>query len=150
MKWWRVVLVLTGCLGAGGIVLWLRVIDPAERHLEFCQVTYTELKTLSRKRPLNFTREQWHHIVAWTLNGHSNILTFKREIAQAERDRFVSELRRRLAGTRVDLATIDWIWDQFERLSPGSTYSARFRPTSPERLQQFQQEGFTWTGIEVD
>jgi hypothetical protein len=61
------------------------------------------------------------------------------------------ELQDRL-NRPVDLGTIDWIWDQFERLSPGygPTYSQRYRPTSPERLREFQEQGFCWVGVEVE
>jgi hypothetical protein len=148
----RVSLVIIACLTAGAVVVWVLKIGPRQRHSAFCQVTAAELKSLAQKRPPDITREQWQHIVAWTLNGHGNILTFKTDIPQAEQDRFVSELRGRLSSQRVDLATIAWIWDQFERLSPsyGPEYSARYRPTAPERLKEFQKQGFSWVGIEVN
>jgi hypothetical protein len=143
---------IAACLLAGGVVFWVRGFDSAGSHAEFCRITRVELESLARKRPEGVTREQWHHVVAWTLNGHGNILEFKQDIPQAERDLFVSELRERLAGPAVDLSTIDWIWDQYERLWPGygPVYSGRYRPTSPERLREFQREGFTWVGVEVE
>jgi hypothetical protein len=147
----RVLIALVVCLVACGVLSWVRVIDPARRHTEFCRVTRAELEVLTRKRPPNITRKQWHHIVAWTFNAHGNCLTFSPNIPQPERDRFVGELRGRLRGP-VNLRTVDWIWDEFVRLAPsvGSSYSEQWRPTSPEKLREFEESHSTWVGVEVE
>ena len=151
----RLALCLAGvCLLAAGGAFWLLVIDPAQRHRDFCQSTQAELQSLAHKRPPGVSRQQWESVVAWTLNGHGNILTFKQDIPQPDRDKFLAELRARLAGP-VDLDTVDWVWDEFERLCPsyGPIYSGRYRPTSPERLREFETPGSGWNGswgIKVD
>ena len=94
---------------------------------------------------------QWNNVVGWTIQGHTNTLIANWWIPRAEMDRFLAELRERLRGP-VELATIDWIWDEFERLAPdhGPTYSRNHRPTSPEKLREFDENGGIWLGIDVD
>jgi hypothetical protein len=150
----RILIVAAACALAGGVAFWVLVVDPAQRHLDFCRSVHVELKSLTKKRPPDVSRQQWKCVVAWTLNGHANILTTFRNNPQAERDRFLAELRERLNGP-VTLATIDWIWDQYEMLNPsyGPVYSGRYRPTSPERLREFETPGSSWCaswGLDVD
>ena len=146
----RVLIALAVLVVAGAGAFWLWVLDPALRHAEFCRATKAEFKSLAKKRPPRVTRKQWHHIVAWTLNAHGNCITFARNIPQAERDRFLAELRERLRGP-VELATIDWIWDELVRLtSYGQTYSDQWRPTTPERLREFEEGNSSWVGVELD
>jgi hypothetical protein len=137
-----------------GVAFWFGVYEPIRRHKDFCTATREELETLAKKRPPDFTREQWNNIVGWTINAHGNtvVATWPRwgsRIPRTEMDRFLAELRRRLSGP-VDLATIDWIWDEFERLAPelGPQYSRRYRPTSAEKLREFK--GMVFDGIDVD
>ena len=138
------------CVAIAASYGWYAILDPALRHAEFCRVTRAEFESLAHKRPAGITRKHWHHIVGWTLNAHGNCLTFSRDIPQADRDRFVSELRSRLNG-QVDIATVDWIWDELVRLtSYGQTYSDNWRPTTPDRLQEFAVSNSRWSGLEVD
>ena len=132
-------------------MFWLRVFEPFRRHHEFCRTTRAELETLAKKRPTGISRKQWHHIVNWTLNAHSNTLVATRQMPREEMDRFETELKQRLQGP-VDLGTIDWIWDEFVRLAPGwgPSYSERWRPTSPEKLREFEESSDTIIGVEVD
>jgi hypothetical protein len=141
-------LALVTCLAIAGAAVWLGLfIDSNQRHTDFCSATRAELETLANKRPPGLTRNQWDNVVLWTINAHGNTLPMmrplplivKRRIPRAEMDRFQAELRQRLSGP-VDLATIDWIWDEFERLAPdfGPEYSRRYRPTSPEKVREFE------------
>ncbi len=147
----RVFLALAACVIAGGVVDWVRVVEPVRRHSAFCRAVKAELRTLVHKRPPGITRKQWHHIVAWTWNAHANTLVATPLIPPAEMNRFLAELRERLAGP-VTLATIDWIWDAFVRLAPGwgPNYSQKWRPTSPEKLREFEESNASWVGVEVD
>src|SRR5688572_13750646 len=70
VKMARPVALLVATCAVGCVLLfWLMFVDPLRRHSEFCEVTHAELMSLAKKRPANLTREQWHHIVVWTLNG---------------------------------------------------------------------------------
>jgi hypothetical protein len=52
---------------------------------------------------------------------------------------FADELDRRLQG-KVEMSTIDWIWDNFEEIGKnGRRYSEQYRPTTPERLRTAEQ-----------
>ena len=125
------------------------VVEPTRRHAAFCREVRADLQSLARKRPPSVSRKQWENVVAWTLNAHGNCLTFHADIPQDEMARFEAELKRRLAGP-VDLSTIDWIWDEIVRLTPGGQrYSDNGRPTLPERLREFEEGNQSW-GIEVD
>jgi hypothetical protein len=107
---------------------------------------------LAKKRPPNITRRQWNNVVGWTTTAHGNTLAATRWIPREQMDNFESELHLRLQGP-VDITTIDWIWDEFERLAPnyGPEYSRKYRPTSPEQLREFEEGPFTWSLlIEVD
>jgi hypothetical protein len=131
------------------VVFWVRVLEPDRHHREFCRIVYANLYSLAKKRPPTITRKQWENVVAWTLNAHANCLVPYRSIPPDEMVRFEVELKRRLAGP-VDLATIDWIWDEIVRLTPGGQrYSDDWRPTLPKRLQEFEEGGINW-GIEVN
>jgi hypothetical protein len=114
-------------------------IIPTIGHKEFCDATRAELKTLAEKRPPDVTPRQWDEVVFWTLNLHANCIMSNMRMPRAERAKFLAELRERLSGP-VDLKTIDWIWDEVVRLSPGcgKTYSERHRPTTPERLREYR------------
>lgn len=145
----RVLIALTVYLVVGGGAFWLWVFDPAMRHAEFCRATKAEFASLAKKRPPTVTRKQWENVVAWTLNAHGNCITIARNMPQADRDQFLAELQERLRGP-VDLATIDWIWDELVRLtSGGRSYSDNWRPTAPERLREFEEGNISW-GLEVD
>ena len=63
--------------------------------------------------------------------------------------RFEAMLKQKLSEL-VSLETIDWIWDEFVRLtSNGERYSDSYRPTLPTRLKEFEEGNYRW-GIEVN
>ncbi len=134
----RSTIVVVACLAFGVAAFWQWRIVPIRRHMAFCDETRVEFMSLASKRPHDVSPRQWDNIVFWTLNAHGNCLTFSPEIPQPEHDRFLADLRERLRGP-VDLESIDWIWDELVRLtSNGKRYSDRYRPTTPERLQEFE------------
>lgn len=111
----------------------------AHFHRQFCGRVRVELESLADKRPSNVSRKQWDEVVSWTLNAESNTVSSHRWIPWAEMERFEAELKQRLEAPTVEMATIDWIWDEFARLAPsGQWYSDNFRPTLPERLAEFE------------
>ena len=154
----RTLVIATVCVATVGAAFWLGFYRPLKRNQEFNRVVRAELLTLAQKpRPEGLTAKQWHNIVGWTIQGYWNTLPWQnqpplawRGIPSAEMDRFEAELKHRLADP-VDLATIDWIWDEFERLAPdyGPKYSRNHRPTSPEKLREFEEGNTTWSGLET-
>src|SRR5262249_4374032 len=73
----RITTMLATCAIVGALLVWVPILEPARRHRAFCEATEAELMSLTKKRPPNLTRIQWQNVVAWTLNGYANILTFK-------------------------------------------------------------------------
>ncbi|VTR93265.1 Uncharacterized protein OS=Rhodopirellula europaea SH398 GN=RESH_04568 PE=4 SV=1 [Gemmata massiliana] len=107
------------------------------RHREFCRAVDSELKTLANKCPPDVTRQQWRNVVGWTLNDFRGWLAKSTHIRQEDRGRFLTELRDRLSGP-VDLGTVDWLYDELERLTSRFGPPFFWRPTTPERLRQFE------------
>jgi hypothetical protein len=129
-------LALATLLTLAGGVYW--AYDSERRHLEFCHAVDSELRTLGKKRPPGISRQQWEYVLGWTLNDFRGYLAEAKYISQADRNSFLAELRTRLNGP-VDLGTIDWLYAELDRLK---AYSGRLfsrRPTTPERLQEFEE-----------
>jgi hypothetical protein len=146
MKLWHVILLV---LVVAGIVFWFPKIEQNRRHSLFCDRVHFQFLSLAKKRPLNVSRQQWEGVVAHTINAWANCLTFTKNIPPAEMDRFEHELHQRVQGP-VDLATIDWIWDEVVRLTPnGQSYSDDWRPTTPFWLAEYEKGNHSF-GLEVD
>jgi len=91
---------------------------------------------LASKRPSEIPRAQWEYVVGWTLELHANCASDFTQISLEDKEKFARELEIRLNG-EIDLATIDWIWDEYSRFArTGQTYSDKYRPTLPERLKE--------------
>lgn len=85
--------------------------------------------------------------MGWTLNLHANCASDFTQVDSRAAEVFVDELERRIGGT-VNLATIDWIWDEYSKFTKhGKEYSDKYRPTDPERLAGAQPGCF---GIQVN
>jgi len=88
------------------------------------------------KPPTGTTKEQWKWMIEWTQQAMGNCISVPNQIRDKARLRaFTAELDQRLA-VDIDVATIDWIWDEIERLTTnGKWYSENFRPTRIEHLR---------------
>jgi len=134
-------------LVTGGGVFWVWKIEPIRQHHEFVRRVNHQVEALAKRRPPNVTPRQWENVVAWTSNAVGNCLSYEPNLSAAERQRFEAEWTRRLEGP-IDLATIDWFWDELVRLTKhGPQYSENWRPTTPERLQEFDDQGIDWAGF---
>jgi hypothetical protein len=136
---WKVVVAgvgVTAVLGAAVAPTFSRI----QRHRQFCDEARQVILSLLPRKPAHLTPEQWNCVVGWTINGLHNTVGATPDLPPAELDRVFAELLMRTSRETVDLATIDWIWDQIVRLAPnGQNYSDRFRPTTPERLADFKE-----------
>ena len=103
-----------------------------------------DVRALGQKRPAKVSRDQWQFMIGWTNNDIGNCLPFA---GFWDTRQLADDFHRRCAGP-VDVATIDWLWDEISRICPvrGQDYSDRFRPTTPEHLEQAAYEQF---GIDV-
>jgi hypothetical protein len=125
--------ILVSALITAGIctMVFVTWIKPIRDHQRWFFRVHASIKSLATRRPPGVDQEQWTQAVLWTLNADGNCCTvadFLKTRDRAELQRFADELERRIDGP-VDLKTIDWIWDEFERISKyGKTYSDKFRP----------------------
>ena len=91
---------------------------------------------LLAQRPTAMTPRDWNYLVGWTRNGLGNCCSSPSLIRENVRfEQFATDIERRVMG-KVDIQTIDWIWDEFEATSlNGKNYSERWRPTLPSRRE---------------
>ena len=69
---------------------------------------------------------------------HANSAAANQWVDRGEIWPFVEELERRLQET-VTVATVDWIWDEYARITTGGRlYGERYRPTQSAELQHVQ------------
>ena len=125
---------------------WFALVNPHQEHQRWYDRVSKDLHALTAKRPPDVSREAWEFVICWTLQLHGNC-GWRSFVDPAKREPFAAELERRLASP-VNMATIDWIWDDYCGLSRlGQSYSNRFRPTHPDNFKHVAIGG--GCGIEV-
>ena len=136
--------VLGSLLIGGAVAFWIVKIEPMRRHVAWCERTRSAIESLRDRKPANLDEQTWDNWIFWTLNGHGNVLAFDHGIPSEEMDRFESELHQKTQAP-IDIGTLEWIWDEFVRLSPygGKRYSENWRPTSPTRITPFEGDRLT-------
>lgn len=123
----------------GAISYWSFVVHPRMKHAAACDRIRERIESLADRQPQDLTEKQWLLIIHWTINANGNCLVFHFDLPQKEMEQFEAEFDRRLEGD-VSLETIDWIWDEYVRLTRvGQTYSDKFRPTSSVKLKEFEE-----------
>lgn len=91
------------------------------------------------RRPAEVPPGQWEFLVGWTLNLHANCGTFRTAISDRDHARRFAEALVERLRQPVDVATIDWIWDEYESFtSGGRSYSEKYRPTRSPDLKHAQ------------
>ncbi len=115
----------------GCTILYVTLIKPHHDHQHWFFRVEGSIKSLATKKPPGVSKEQWEQAIFWTLNAHGNccaVQEFLKTRDKAELQRFADELEYRVRGP-VDPKIIDWIWDEFERISKyGNKYSYNWRP----------------------
>jgi hypothetical protein len=132
-SWWW--LIVAGILLVGGaFAFWLLLLEPIHSHDQWFRRVRAHIVALADKRPLEVSPGQWEFAVGWTINLHANCGAAHTWVNRVEAGPFAEELERRSQGP-VSLATIDWIWDEYVRMTEGGqSYSDKYRPTrSPDR-----------------
>jgi hypothetical protein len=142
--WFRVVLLAILVAGIGMAITREWFLWPL-RHYRLFIETRDAIAGMADRLPDGVSPERWEDAVGWTLTAHGNCCSHHTFVDRAGFERFAGELSDRLADP-VDLRTIDWIWDQYERLSPyGPAYSAQHHPTRPGRTDALQTWGLNVT-----
>jgi hypothetical protein len=118
-----------------GIVFWYGVLRPVSYRMDWSKRVRKDLRELIGKRPADIPPGQWEFAVGWTLNLHANCAAYA-TTSLDELELFEERLEAKLRG-RVDLTTIDWIWDEYERITDcGKRYSDKYRPTKSPVFQE--------------
>ncbi len=129
----RIVLIVA-LFGTLGFAFWFFGIRPHEEGMRTGKQIERAILKLSTKCPADVSRERWAHCIAWTWQLHTNYGPYS-YWDRDERQRFIEELEQRVNG-HVDMATIDWIWDQYVESTTGGRDYDGYRPTVPERLEE--------------
>ena len=135
-----IVLAAVLVLAAGALTFWFFVVAPMQDHREWQRRARADLESLFTKRPAEVPPGEWEYLVGWTCNLHGNCGTHYSWVARDEMWPFLNELERRLKGP-LSVATIDWIWDEYARITKGGrSYGDKYRPTQDPDLE-FAQPG---------
>ena len=100
------------------------------------------VEKLAYRRPPGFTPQQWESAVAFTMNLHAKSLTHLTDASSLHEVR--EELERKM-DLKVDLETIEWIWDSYAKLSHAGDNYQHFRRRMHEEIES---GGGNW-GIKV-
>ncbi len=131
----RALLVATAVISVV-ISLWAWLISPMTRHRIVRDEMEVAILSLAATCPPELTADQWAYCIGWTWNLHSNY-GYYQAISTHDLDQIASGLQERV-DQGPDLATIDWVWDQYmESYSPARHYE-HYRPTAPENQDAFQ------------
>jgi hypothetical protein len=118
------------------LCFWLFLVRPHQLHAEWYRDIEDHIVMLADKRPDGVSPSQWAYTIHMTWNLHCNYGGYS-YFDHNERARFLADFDRRLK-VKVDLSTIDWIWDEYVKHSTGGRhYSRNYRPTDPNHLQEF-------------
>lgn len=84
------------------------------------------------RRPAELSRGQWSEAVGWTgqLHGNSQLwIEADARVLAAFQARFRKKLE-----DRINLQTIDWIWDEYSRLTPHGQSYQKFKEVMDEQI----------------
>ena len=110
------------------------------------EAVWALIVSLKDRRPPKITRGQWGSAVAWTRNLHANsLLMFEADGPTIAA--FEQRLRKRLEG-RIDMRTIDWIWDEYASLCPHGDRYQRFKVQMLDEIERAGPDDDRW-GINV-
>lgn len=108
-------------------------LQPFGEHHRYYARVQASLLAMQGKRPANVTPEQWDHMLLWTTNLHGNCGGHLSYLDMPQAEAFADALELKVQGP-VGVATIDWIWDEYMRISRLKSYN-RFRPNTSENLE---------------
>ena len=126
-------------LSIPGLALWHFKIRPHREGMRTDKQMQRAILQLATKCPADVSRERWAHCIGWTWQLHGNYGPYW-HWDQDERQGFIEELEQRVNGP-VDMATIDWIWNQYVEHADGGENYEGYRPTRPESLAEVDSYG---------
>lgn len=115
----------------------LAKVYPFIRHGHVADRMDIAILRLTETRPPELTDDQWAYCITRTWNLHCNYGLIPSYVPTHELERIERELQRRI-DTGPDLATIDWIWDQYIQCCPRAKDYEHYRPTARHNKAQFE------------
>ena len=107
------------------------------RHRQASDRMEIAIARLAFHRPGHLTDDQWAYCILLTWNLHSNYGVIPQYLPTDDLERIVAELEAKIeAGP--DLATIDWLWDEYFKAYPRARNYDHWRPTLPANRSQFE------------
>jgi hypothetical protein len=91
---------------------------------------------LSLECPQGLSDNQWAYCVCWTWILHGNYGCLPCYVPTEDLERIAAELNQRI-DLGADSETINWIWDQYILAYPRIAVHEDWRPTGPERKEEF-------------
>jgi len=137
-----VVTVVCILLGLTTPVIWF--LGRARENSRLTGEARSKIESLSTRRPLNVPPDQWQRAVDWTSNVVEQIYGFHTSDDPEEIRGLCNSLDQKIRG-QVDLATLQWVWEQCEDEEDDRHFPAiRFRdvrlltegPISDDRLSE--------------
>ena len=107
-----VLMIILSAVLAVWILSWNRIF-----RIEWDRRIEARIRELPAKRPAEVPLGQWEFMVGWTMNLHANCGAYDWK-HRGRRWQFLEDFERRLQGP-VEVATIDWIWDEYVRNAKG-------------------------------
>ena len=87
--------------------------------------------------PRGLSEDQWAYCVTWTWQLHSNYGSHPSYVPTDDLDRIADELDERI-DRGANLATINWIWDEYIKAYPRARRYNHYRPTAAENKELFE------------
>ena len=98
------------------------------------------ISSLALYCPSDLTESQWAGCIGWTWQLNCNSASFP-FMATSDLQRILEEFEAKIVAG-PNLATIDWLWDEYDRFS--SIDYQRFRPTSADNLAESVEHEKKW------
>ena len=134
---WYLRLSLVMVVVALPMAYWRWWIEPIGRHARLFHHLESAIGGLALHRPPGVPAAQWRYAVDSTYYANEVCCSIHEPVDLHGLARFSRELDERIGRGSVDMSTIDWIWDEFERITcAGHRFSRDHRPTRPDRLAE--------------
>jgi hypothetical protein len=110
---------------------------PFTRHRPVAKRMEVTILRLSKEVPAGLTEEQWAYCIVYTWMLHGNFGSMPSHVPTDDLIRIERGLQEKI-DQGADLATIDWVWNQYIKGYPRARHFDHFRPTAPNNKTDFE------------
>ena len=109
-------------------------------HSAISESMIRKLHCLKEMRPETISKAEWEFLVGWSIQCQANCLDTYGSASLEDFRTFNDEFETKLQQGELGYDFFDWFWDRVVLISKnGRSYSANYRPTSPERLKEAEE-----------